>query len=91
MADQTLQTLHTFLQPNETKVSSDVVIKSYSHDHGSGPVLCMVHGKATISTSDASSKCSNTRIRVPGEQLYVRSFTIQHTEILLMSVLGGAM
>jgi len=43
MADQTLKTLHSFLQENDSKVSSGTV-KSYSHDNGSGPVLCMVHG-----------------------------------------------
>lgn len=44
MADQTLQSLHSFLKANDTKVSSGGTVKSYSHDHGSGAVLCMVHG-----------------------------------------------
>lgn len=44
MSDQTIKTLHSFLSENDTKVSSEGIVKSYSHDHGSGPVLCMVHG-----------------------------------------------
>lgn len=44
MADQTLKDLHPFLQEQATKVSSGGTVKSFSHDHGSGPVLCMVHG-----------------------------------------------
>jgi hypothetical protein len=44
MTDQTIQTLHSFLKANDTKVSSGGIVKSYSHDHGSGAVLCMVHG-----------------------------------------------
>ena len=44
MADSTIQTLHSFLKENETKVSSGGIVKSYSHDHGLGDVLCMVHG-----------------------------------------------
>lgn len=44
MADQTIQTLHPFLKANDTKVSSGGIVKSFSHDHGSGAVLCMVHG-----------------------------------------------
>lgn len=43
MADQTLKTLHPFLQEHDTNVSSGTV-KAYSHDHGAGPVLCLVHG-----------------------------------------------
>lgn len=44
MGDRTLRTLHSFLKENNSRVSSDVTVKSYSHDHGFGPVLCMVHG-----------------------------------------------
>ncbi|KAF2160963.1 hypothetical protein M409DRAFT_70047 [Zasmidium cellare ATCC 36951] len=44
MADQTLKTIHPWLQENDTKVSSGGTVKSYSHDLGSGPVLCVVHG-----------------------------------------------
>lgn len=44
MADQSLKSLHAFLQENTTQVSSGGKVVSYSHDHGSGPVLCMVHG-----------------------------------------------
>lgn len=44
MADSTIQKLHSFLKQNDTKVSSGGTVKSYSHDHGSGDVLCMVHG-----------------------------------------------
>jgi len=44
MADQNLQSLHPFLQTNSTTLSVGGVIKSFSHDTGSGPVLCLVHG-----------------------------------------------
>lgn len=45
MADQTIKTIHPFLQANTTKVSSGGTLKSYSHDQGgAGPVFCMVHG-----------------------------------------------
>lgn len=44
MADQNLSTLHPFLKQQDTKVSSGGIVQNYSHDHGSGPVLCMVHG-----------------------------------------------
>ncbi|KAK5122125.1 hypothetical protein LTR85_004371 [Meristemomyces frigidus] len=44
MADATLATVVSFLQAHETKISSGGIVKSYSHDTGSGPVLCMVHG-----------------------------------------------
>lgn len=44
MADQTLGTLHSFLQKNDTQTSSGGTVVSYSHDTGSGPVLCAVHG-----------------------------------------------
>ncbi|CAK4030073.1 Fluoroacetate dehalogenase [Lecanosticta acicola] len=44
MADQSLKTLHPFLQQNDTKVSSGGTVKSFTHDTGSGPVLCVVHG-----------------------------------------------
>ncbi|KAK4541013.1 hypothetical protein LTR36_008382 [Oleoguttula mirabilis] len=44
MADATLATIVPFLQAHETKASSGGIVKSYSHDTGSGPVLCMVHG-----------------------------------------------
>ena len=44
MADESLQTLHDYLKKNDTEVSSGGKVVSYSHDHGSGAVLCMVHG-----------------------------------------------
>ncbi|EME47432.1 hypothetical protein DOTSEDRAFT_146063 [Dothistroma septosporum NZE10] len=44
MADQTIQTLHSFLHEKHSKVSSGGTVKSYSHDLGSGLVLCVVHG-----------------------------------------------
>ncbi|KAM3422956.1 hypothetical protein BST61_g437 [Cercospora zeina] len=44
MADQTLKTLHPFLQENSSTVSSGGIIKSYSHDLGSGPIFVCVHG-----------------------------------------------
>ena len=44
MADQTIKTLHSFLQQSDTKVNSGGTVRGYSHDHGSGPILCMVHG-----------------------------------------------
>ncbi|GIZ46749.1 hypothetical protein CKM354_000986200 [Cercospora kikuchii] len=44
MADQTLKTLHPFLQENTSQVSSGGHVKSYSHDLGSGPIFVCVHG-----------------------------------------------
>jgi len=44
MADSTLNTLHPFLKPQETKTAPGSTVKSYSHDTGSGPVVCLVHG-----------------------------------------------
>ena len=44
MADQSVKTLHSILKQNDTKASSGGTVRSYSHDHGSGPILCMVHG-----------------------------------------------
>ncbi|KAK5136912.1 hypothetical protein LTR08_001419 [Meristemomyces frigidus] len=44
MADATLATIVPFLNSHSTKTSSGCVVKSYSHDTGSGPILCLVHG-----------------------------------------------
>lgn len=44
MADQTLKTLHPFLQENTSQVSSGGHVKSYSHDLDSGPIFVCVHG-----------------------------------------------
>ncbi|EGP90418.1 unnamed protein product [Zymoseptoria tritici ST99CH_1A5] len=44
MADQNLKSLHSFFKENDTKISSGGNVKSFSHDTGSGPILCMVHG-----------------------------------------------
>lgn len=43
-ATVSLATLDTSLQQQDTKVSSGGTVRSYSHDTGSGPVLCIVHG-----------------------------------------------
>ena len=59
MADQTIQTLHSFLKDSDTKVSSGGTVKAYSHDHGSGPILCMVHGwpESSYMFEDPSIQC----------------------------------
>lgn len=44
MANNTLKTLHPWLQENDTQISSGDSVKSYSHDNGSDPILCVVHG-----------------------------------------------
>jgi len=44
MAQSTIQTLYPFLKDHETKTASGCTVKSYSHDTGSGPVVCFVHG-----------------------------------------------
>ena len=44
MADDSLVTLDSSLKQHDTKVSSGGTVRAYSHDTGSGPVLCLVHG-----------------------------------------------
>jgi hypothetical protein len=44
MANSTLKTIHPWLQENTTETPSGATIKSYSHDNGSDPILCIVHG-----------------------------------------------
>jgi hypothetical protein len=44
MANSTLKTIHPWLQENTTETPSGATIKSYSHDNGSDPILCVVHG-----------------------------------------------
>lgn len=44
MANNTLKTLHPWLQENDTQISSGDSVKSYSHDNGSDAILCVVHG-----------------------------------------------
>ncbi|KAK0849858.1 hypothetical protein LTS02_013419 [Friedmanniomyces endolithicus] len=44
MADASLITLDSSLKQHDTKVSSGGTVRAYSHDTGSGPVLCLVHG-----------------------------------------------
>nr|OQO30270.1 hypothetical protein B0A51_01818 [Rachicladosporium sp. CCFEE 5018] len=44
MADAALKSLHPFLQHNSTTLDNDTRIESYTHDHGDGVILCMVHG-----------------------------------------------
>ena len=44
MANSTLKMIHPWLQENTTDTPSGATIKSYSHDNGSDPILCIVHG-----------------------------------------------
>ncbi|KAK3632775.1 hypothetical protein LTR56_007120 [Elasticomyces elasticus] len=44
MADASLLTLDSSLKQHDSKVSSGGTVRAYSHNTGSGPVLCLVHG-----------------------------------------------
>ncbi|QIW94770.1 hypothetical protein AMS68_000288 [Peltaster fructicola] len=44
MASVDLLSLHPFLKKQTTENNSGGIVHSYSHDHGSGVILCMVHG-----------------------------------------------
>ena len=43
-AELSLANLDQDLQQHDVKVSLGGTVRAYSHDSGSGPVLCMVHG-----------------------------------------------
>lgn len=62
MADQTVKTLHAFLRQQDTEVESNVTVRSYTHDTGSGPVLCMVHGYPESSYMYASHRVPPTTV-----------------------------
>ncbi|KAK5119037.1 hypothetical protein LTR62_000248 [Meristemomyces frigidus] len=44
MADKSLLTIEPSLKQHDTKVSSGGTVRAFSHDTGSGPVLCLFHG-----------------------------------------------